>query len=837
MYDITVFDLYSFGRYYKMEKNKCLRNEAKQLVRDVKDLINPLVKNDPCLKDEVNQALLEINNRVSQLYSLTVESEKKLNKFNDQINKLSSQVSELKQQLDSKEKDLNATKTSKDNLFRLIKDTGRFQTVKGQKVLLIPTEAKDVVQFQKLTNSNELFAQVAQVSNKNSAVFDKGPDIKEGKPDKNKSDKNKSEKAHESVVTGTSEAVKQSNILNAQNKSTKNFENTQELSAKVDSINAKDKQKNKHNFAAENEQGETCKKYSDAFATLASIYGKKGKDIQDKVDLCVLFCQKLFQVDPFCAYNMLKKNDQLFEFVKQAVSQEQVADALKSRYLNDLLMLTPTSSVPVLIGSFMLGSEAVMLIPLERIMSTSQKDVGIKIGNIRQSLYRYNQLVLTPIANFLRMLTPFAGYAEMDETLFSVTKQHVSGEPSDKVPPDQMRQSSSSSIVSVITPTHHPEFFDLRICSYFFIGSRSKHEFSRVLPKGFNVIICDGCPLYDQFETSLQRCLVHCRRKFCEGLFSPEEKIAAAKDNEAYVQQRIEFFNKQAEDKNYDYLRAFTVLECLRVLHGVESYLKDKSIDEIIKYRKEISSKAVSILKDSLNDLKSLCKVVEKKDGSIEYKARQSYNRLHKAVAYALNIFEKEVPFLNDPLIPIHTNGAERSLRVVDLIRNASHQFFTVAGAMFFVDRLTISQTAKCNNVSYDEFLKEFMPAVSDHLYKAWFAKHPEAIGNGHSFKGRKDENAELLADFDVTPYIKQLIGDQFLPKELKICYRDISSPEMLAKLKERIIILKRKEIGEPDLAANLLGVTKEARKKVAKRYQKISDDCSSKLKQQEQVV
>ena len=96
--------------------------------------------------------------------------------------------------------------------------------------------------------------------------------------------------------------------------------------------------------------------------------------------------------------------------------------------------------------------------------------------------------------------------------------------------------------------------------------------------------------------------------------------------------------------------------------------------------------------------------------GSIDTGTLDKSGNLYKAINYSLNQEQYLRAFLNDPIIPMSNNDAERSIRKFCIGRNSWHVISTKDGARSSAVLYSIAETARANGLKpyyYFKYLLE----------------------------------------------------------------------------------------------------------------------------------
>lgn len=198
------------------------------------------------------------------------------------------------------------------------------------------------------------------------------------------------------------------------------------------------------------------------------------------------------------------------------------------------------------------------------------------------------------------------------------------------------------------------------------------------VPKEFlknfkGILVTDGYQVYHKIanerpdELKVAGCWIHAKRKFAELVKST--KKAAAPGSVSY-----EAVNRIA------------------TIYHVDNMYKDASNEERLKHRQESVAPLVDAYFSWL--------------GSIDTSAMDQSGKLYKAIQYSLNQEEFLRRFLEDPIIPLDNNDAERSIRKFCVGKHSWHIVSTPDGATASAAMYSIVETAKANGLRPYEYVK-----------------------------------------------------------------------------------------------------------------------------------
>ena len=211
-----------------------------------------------------------------------------------------------------------------------------------------------------------------------------------------------------------------------------------------------------------------------------------------------------------------------------------------------------------------------------------------------------------------------------------------------------------------------------QIIIYNYHTSRSAQAALDLLDDFAGILICDGLKSYNaaarKSRFTLAGCMAHIRRKFFDAEKSAKQENATAAKN-----------------------RASKALDLIRRLYQIEKEVRDKSPEEILAARHEKSRPIMEDLKRWLDE--EVTRVLPK-------------SLLGKAVHYALEQWPKMQAFLENGLVPIDNNAAERCIRPFVIGRNNWLFSATTAGAESSAVLYSLVESAKANHLDPYDYLK-----------------------------------------------------------------------------------------------------------------------------------
>jgi transposase len=137
-------------------------------------------------------------------------------------------------------------------------------------------------------------------------------------------------------------------------------------------------------------------------------------------------------------------------------------------------------------------------------------------------------------------------------------------------------------------------------------------------------------------------------------------------------------------------------IDQIRELSRIEADLKGKPPDEILKVRTEKSKPIVDAIKEKLESFSSIL----------------PESSLGKAVRYTLGLWTGLNVFLSNPLVPMDTNGIERTLRGPVVGRKNHYGSKSLKSAEVAAIWYSVIETCKANGVDPKEYITETLKAI-----------------------------------------------------------------------------------------------------------------------------
>lgn len=221
------------------------------------------------------------------------------------------------------------------------------------------------------------------------------------------------------------------------------------------------------------------------------------------------------------------------------------------------------------------------------------------------------------------------------------------------------------------------------------------------------ILLTDGYQVYHTLEKErpedliVAGCWTHAKRKFAE-LLKSGTAVNASKTISVEAVRRI------------------------AAIYHADNMFKDASPEERLKHRQE----SVKPLVDAYFDWLERIDPVTLDKGS----------DLYKAIRYSLNQKAFLTRFLEDPIIPLDNNDAERSIRKFCVGKHSWHVTSTPNGARASAILYSIVETAKANGLKPYEYMKyvleqmlihaEDLPATYLDDLMPWSEQIPESVRN-----------------------------------------------------------------------------------------------------------
>lgn len=213
------------------------------------------------------------------------------------------------------------------------------------------------------------------------------------------------------------------------------------------------------------------------------------------------------------------------------------------------------------------------------------------------------------------------------------------------------------------------------LAAYVHSASRSGETPQKMLKDSLGILVVDGYSGYNKVTSPDSRtragCLAHARRKFVEA-------------------------EGQAEDE------VRWLLEAFGKIYAVEHEAKSLNIagtEKHLAMRKERSRKEMDQLKEWVTQIKA-----HAHPGS----------KLEKACTYFENQWKALIVFLDNPVVPVDNNLAERMLRRIALARHSSMFVGYDASGQRYAINLSLVATCQLNGISPTAYLNDVLPRIRE---------------------------------------------------------------------------------------------------------------------------
>lgn len=218
-------------------------------------------------------------------------------------------------------------------------------------------------------------------------------------------------------------------------------------------------------------------------------------------------------------------------------------------------------------------------------------------------------------------------------------------------------------------------------------GSRAGSCVANYLNNYAGYLVTDGYSAYEQTDAKLTGCWAHARRYFMEAI-----KVQGNKSNKNNKN------NKNNTHKTTSKSKAEIALDYISKLYALERTIKNLSPQEKYNQRQE---KAKSII-----------------DQYHQYLQQSSLTVLPnsltgKAIQYSLKQWSKLVQYLNDGIIPIDNNRAERAVKPFVIGRKNWLFANTDKGAQSSAILYSIIETAKANRLNVFNYLQDCLNTLA----------------------------------------------------------------------------------------------------------------------------
>lgn len=331
-------------------------------------------------------------------------------------------------------------------------------------------------------------------------------------------------------------------------------------------------------------------------------------------------------------------------------------------------LITPSLAASVVTNKF------VGAFPLARYSSALERSYGINISRQVMAgwVIELHKRYLYRIYDRMHMKILEAQLIHCDETPFKLVH-----------PPDRNAKPNHKSYMWVYHT--HPDYGSPPIYLYQYCDGRGRKYPEEFLKDFSGVLVTDGYEVYhslarERNDLSVAGCWVHCKRRFsvlCKAEGS--EKSKGTIEEEA-VRRIAEIFH-------------------------VEHQFNGKSLDDKLEYR---NTQVRPLVDSYFAWLKKIRPAIDK--SSVK----------GQAITYSLNQEPFLRAFLNNPIIPLDNNDAERSIRKFVIGRKNWVIIDSVNGANASACFYSLAETAKANSLRpyyYFKYVLEVMAEHSDDVF------------------------------------------------------------------------------------------------------------------------
>ena len=238
------------------------------------------------------------------------------------------------------------------------------------------------------------------------------------------------------------------------------------------------------------------------------------------------------------------------------------------------------------------------------------------------------------------------------------------------------------------------------------------------------VIVCDAYCSYHVLQKEKEEiiiicgCMMHLRRRFAESLALMDIK--------------------NIPDEQLDELVEVKALKLIAEIYDADEALKNLSPEERTARRNTEVRPRVEAFYDYIESL-------DANDPSLSARCRD-------AISYSLNQKEYIVRFLEDGHIPLDNGFAERCIKPVALLRNASLFSFSIQGAESSMIIHSLMETAKANGADgywYIRYLFEFLPSKLDQKDRSFLSATTPWSEEYKAYEAANRHKVESYRDYD----------------------------------------------------------------------------------------
>ena len=320
--------------------------------------------------------------------------------------------------------------------------------------------------------------------------------------------------------------------------------------------------------------------------------------------------------------------------------------------------------------SAVFNSKYVNALPLNRVSEEfARHDVNISRQVMAGWMIKVTQRYLQPVYTAMRRQAMKSRILHCDETPFQVLED------------GKEKGKSSKSYMWVCHTGERAESPPIYL--YWYDPGRSTEALMNFLEGYRGILVTDGYPAYHKAakdnpdKLQVAGCWAHCKRGFAKLV-------------------------KSLDKANPNKLTAAEAVKRIQAIYHVDNMTKGKTAEEILENRKRSVAPLVDAFFKWVDEVMS--------------QPMDKGGNLYGALNYAHNQEPYLRKFLDDPIIPMDNNDAERSIRSFCVGKKNWNLSATKAGASSSAILYSIAETSKANGLKPYEYFKYILEQILEHV-------------------------------------------------------------------------------------------------------------------------
>lgn len=320
--------------------------------------------------------------------------------------------------------------------------------------------------------------------------------------------------------------------------------------------------------------------------------------------------------------------------------------------------------------SAVFNSKYVNALPLNRVSEEfARHDVNISRQVMAGWMIKVTQRYLQPVYTAMRRQAMKGRILHCDETPFQVLED------------GKEKGKSSKSYMWVCHTGEKSESPPIYL--YWYDPGRSTEALMNFLEGYQGILVTDGYPAYHKAakdnpdKLQVAGCWTHCKRGFAKLV-------------------------KSLDKANPNILSAAEAVKRIQAIYHVDNMTKGKNAEEILENRKRSVAPLVDAFFKWVDEVMS--------------QPMDKGGNLYGALKYAHNQEPYLRKFLDDPIIPMDNNDAERSIRSFCVGKKNWNLSATKAGASSSAILYSIAETSKANGLKPYEYFKYILEQILEHV-------------------------------------------------------------------------------------------------------------------------